>query len=270
MADDKIVGKARAKGLKVFKGFREEAYRLVFEKEEAASGEKKMLDTILPSGEIEMTKTFKPQKEKGLMTFGYPQEIRKDVARKYTARAEGPGCFIHNDAPDKPTYPLVQIWTVNVNDRFRNDYDIMTEEESQSDPKFHADAISAFRKSMEKLFSSEDVARYGIKCCRMKKEKENKHLAITGMRSVLDGFIQNKDVQKYFFITLEKHGFKAWSKQKGRWFPRSQRFEWADDMEEVYVLYTRDGNSEMTVMMKEKQFLQEKIFGEEAVAVEVS
>jgi len=266
MDDDTMFGNARAKGLRVFQGFHEKAFRLVFEKEEAAGTETKWVETILPSSEIEMKKKFKPQKGKGLMTFGYPQEICKDAARKYTVRPEGPGYFIHNDTPDNPKYPLVQTWTVNVNENFRKDYDIMTEDQSQSEPGFHADAISAFRKSMEKCFSSAEVDKYGIKCCRMKKVKENKHLVVTGMRAVLEAFIQNKDVQANFFITAEKHGFRAWSKQKGKWFPRSQRFEWGNDMDEVYVLYTRDGNSQMTCMMKESQFVREKTLGKEVAA----
>jgi len=269
MADDTIVGNARSKGLRVFQGYREKAYRLVFEKEEAAGRETKWVETMLPSGAIEMNKKFKPQKGKGLMTFGYAQSIRKDLARKYTARPEGPGFFIHNDAPDNPTYPLVQTWTVNVNDNFHRDYEIMTADQSRVDPKFDAAAISAFRKSMEKCFSSAEVDKYGIKCCRMKEEKENKHLVVTGKRSVLEAFIQNKDVQAYFFITADQHGFKAWSKQKGKWFPRSQRFEWGEDMDEIYVLYTRDGNSEMTCMMKEQQFAADKTLGKEVAATEL-
>lgn len=269
MADDTMVGNARHKGLRVFEGYREKAYRLVFEKDEAAGGEIKWVETILPRGVVEMKKKFKPQKGKGLMTFGYSQSIRKDKARRHTARTEGPGYFIHNDAPDNPTYPLVQTWTVNVNDNFLSEYEILNEDQGQKDPKFHAAAISSFRKSMEKCFSSAEVDKYGIKCCRMKEYKENKHLVVTGKRSVLEAFIQNKDVQSYFFISADQHGFRAWSKQKGKWFPRSQRFEWSEDMDEVYVLYTRDGNSQMTCMMMEQQFVEDKTLGKEVAAAEL-
>jgi len=268
MDDAAIVGKAHAVGLHVFQGFLERAYRLVFESE-AAGAEPKWVETILTCGDVEMQKKFQPKKGKGLITFAHPQDIQKIDARKYIKRPEGPGYFIHHDdAPDSCAYPLVQAWTVNVNDNFRREYDIMTEDQIQGemDRVVHADAIFAFRKSMAKCFSSAEVDKYGIKCCRMKQWKENKHLVVTGPRGVLEAFTQNPDVQKYFFITADQHGFRAWSKPKGKWFPQSQRFEWGLDMKEVYVLYTRTGNSEMTCMMKRQQFVREKNLGQELTA----
>jgi len=268
MDDATIVGKAHALGIHVFQGFHERAYRLVFENE-AAGAEAKRVETILPDGCVEMQRSFKPKAGKGLMTFGYPQYIDKKDARKYTLRPEGPGYFIlHDDVPDSCAYPLVQAWTVNMNNNFHREYEILTKDQIQGkiDGGFHADAISAFHRSMAKCFSSAEVDKYGIKCCRMKEAKENKHLAFIGPRSLLEGFIQRRDVQKYFFVTADRHGFWAWSKPKGKWFPRAQRFEWGSDQNEVYVLYTRDGNSEMTCMMKRRQFIREKNLGKEMTA----
>jgi len=62
MADDTMVGNARSKGLRVFQGYREEAYRLVFEKEEAAGRETKRVETMLPSGAVEMNKNLSRRK----------------------------------------------------------------------------------------------------------------------------------------------------------------------------------------------------------------
>jgi len=49
------------------------------------------------------------------------------------------------------------------------------------------------------------------------------------------------------------------------WLPRLKRFDWGFDMTEMYVLYTRIGNSEITCMMKHGQFAREKSVGEEIV-----
>jgi len=218
----------------------------------------------LPTGDVEMKKPFKPKKGRGLMTFGYPQNIHKDYANRYIRRPEGPGHFIHHeDATDNSAYSLVQTWTVNVNDSFRKEFEIMRADQLQGqiDEGFHIDAIHAFRKSMAKCFSSAEVDKYPIKCCRMKHEKENKELVVVGPRSNLEGFLQNRDLQKSFFVSADAHGFKAWTKPKGKWCPHTQRFDWGTDMDEIYVLYTRVGHSEMTCMMKHQQFAREKTLG---------
>jgi len=264
MDDDEVVSKAHAAGLQVFHGFQERSYRLVYENEDANAAEKQ-IETILPTGEVEMFKTFKPKKGRGLMTFAYPQDINKDHARKYTRRPEGPGHFIHSeDAPGSSAYPLVQTWSVNINDNFRNEFEIIGVDQLQGqiDKGFHIDAINAFRKSMAKCFSSAEVDKYPIKCCKMKQDKENRELAVMGLRSQLEAFLQNPDLQKSFFVSADGHGFKAWTKQKGKWFPHTQRFDWGIDMDEIYVLYTRVGNSEMTCMMKHHQFANEKKLGD--------
>jgi len=95
----------------------------------------------------------------------------------------------------------------------------------------------------------------------MKHERENKELVIVGPRSNLEAFLQNSDVQMSFFVSADRHGFKAWTKPKRNWFPQMQRFEWGNDMDEINVLYTRIGNSERTCMMKHQQFVREKTLG---------
>jgi len=265
MDDDQVVSKAHAAGLEVFHGFRERSYRLVYENEDA-NAEEKQIETMLPTGEIEMVKTFKPKKGRGLMTFAYPQTINKDRASRHVRRPlpEGPSHFIHHeDAPGSSAYPLVQTWTVNINDNFRNEFEIIEADQLQGQihKEFQIDAINAFRKSMAKCFSSAEVDKYPIKCCKMKQDKENKELAVMGRRSQLEAFLQNSDLQKSFFVSADAHGFKAWTKQKGKWFPHRQRFDWDTDMDETYVLYTRVGNSEMTCMMKHHQFAKEKTLG---------
>jgi len=263
MRDDEVVAKALHADLQVFRGYREICFRLVYENEDPSTTTK-TVPTILPSGDIESEKKFHPCKGRGLMTFGYPQEIQKTHAQRYIRRPEGPGHFIHNDdAPDSCAYPLVQTWTANINQSFRNEFNIMTIDEVQNQiyPGFHKDAIHSFRRSMEKCFSPEEVEAYPIKCCRTKHAKPNENLVVVGPRSVVEAFLQNPDVQKHFYVSANRHGFKAWAKPERNWLPRAQRFEWGADQNEIYVLYTRIGNSHMTCMMQRRQFLREKTFG---------
>jgi len=262
-----LITRAQNKHIEVFEGFREKAYRLVFECQDAAAG-KKRVETILPDGSVEMEKEeFQPRKERGLMTFGYSQTIDREVASKHV-RCHGSTPFIHNDdSPASPfRLPLVQTWTVNINQSFHEEFDILKVEDlkfhGRTAEGFHMDAIDAFRESMENCFDSAAVDNWPIKCCKMKKEKENPHLVFVGPRDLMEAFLENKDVQKYFFISAKHNGFKAWFKLKGRWLPRSQRFNFSNiRMDERCVLYTRAGSSAMTSLMTCKQFEREKMFG---------
>jgi len=262
-----IITKAQNKDIEVFAGFRQQTCRLVFECQDAAVGNKRV-ETILPDGNVEMVKEFQPRKERGLMTFGYSQTIDHKVASRHV-RCPAPTPFIHHDdSPDSTVrFPLVQTWTVNINQSFRNEFDILQVDELKLQGRaadgFDMDAIDAFRKSMVKSFDAAAVDKWPIMCCKMKKEKENPHLVFVGPRSVLEGFLENQDVQEYFFISAKYNGFKAWFKSKGRWLPRSQKFEFSNvDMDEKCVLYTRSGSSVMTSMMTCKQFERDKTFGE--------
>jgi len=255
MAQDK-------KDIQVFAGFEERPHRLVFECQEASVGKKKV-ETILIDGNVEMTKDFYPRKERGLMTFGYSQKIPSKVARRHVQRNGRPTPFIHSGTDNSPDFPLVQTWTVNLNQNFRRSYDILKVEEleleNRIDGGFHMDAIEAFGASMRKLFGDAAMAEHPIMCCRMKQKKENPYLVFVGPRNLMEAFMANPVVQDYFLISAKYNGFKAWSKSKGRWFPRSQKFEFSNvNMEESLVLYTRGGNSVMTSMMTYRQFARDK------------
>merc|ERR1719410_1618013 len=225
-----VQAKALSKKLQVFQGFREMCYRLVYENKDALA-QKQHVCTILPNGDVEVEKEFQPRPGRGLMTFGYPKEIHQEHALRYTRREEGPGPFIHNnDMPESCAYPLVQTWTVNINKTFHDEFDIMEIDKFQDDEfdimkvdrfkhlvdqGFHLDAIHAFYQSMVKSFGSAAVKKYPIKCCKMKHPKQNEDLVIVGPRSVLAAFLMSPDMQKYFVVSADEHGFKAWSKPKG-------------------------------------------------------
>jgi len=262
-----IIAKAHNKDIEVFAGFRQRTYRLVFECQDAAVG-KKSVETIMPDGNIEMEKEFQPKKGRGLMTFGYSQTIDRKDASKHVRRDCPTPFILHDDSPDSPVqFPLVQTWTVNINQSFRDEFDILQVDElklqGRTDEGFHMDAIDAFRKSMEKCFDAAAVGKWPVMCCKQKKDQENPYLVFVGPRNVLEGFLENQDVQEYFFISAQYNGFKAWFKSKGRWLPRSQTFEFSNvDMDEKCVLYTRAGSSVMTSMMTCRQFEREKTLGE--------
>jgi hypothetical protein len=117
---------------------------------------------------------------------------------------------------------------------------------------------------MVKCFGSAAVEKWPIMCCKMKKEKVNPHLVFVGPRNLMEGFLENQDVQDYLFISANYGGFKAWAKSKERWLPQFQKFDFSKaDMNENYVLYTRAGNSVMTSLMTRSQFEREKTLGKE-------
>jgi len=114
---------------------------------------------------------------------------------------------------------------------------------------------------MKKLFSPAQVDKYPIRCYKMIKAKVNPELVFVGPRDLMAAFLYHADTQKYFSMAANQHGFKTWSIPKGNWFPRAKNFLWGDNMDEEVVLFTREGNSSMTVMVSKEQFIQEKQLG---------
>jgi len=258
LSTEKIIEKAHQAGIEVYAGFREKSHRLVFECQNDKVGRKKV-QTILPDGFVEMTKkNWRPRKGRGLQTFGYPQSMKGVNALKHLRIKDD--VFIHYDGlPDRDAkVPLVQTWTVNLSKTFHEKFEILKVEDlnfqDKKDGEFHEDAINAFRASMEKLVGPEEVAKWPIKCCRMKEETVNRSLVFVGDQSRLQGFVHNEDVQEYFTISAEEKCFRAWSKPRGAWIPRYQKFEWSSSGDEKTVLYTREGRSDMTSIMKRSQF----------------
>jgi len=247
-----VIERARLKKLEVYQGFTEQPIRCICEIEKDA--EAKTLETIRPDGDVEMESAFKAEKGRALVTFGIQQHIRKDLARKFVLRPDG-GCpFIYTDnIADGEVYPLAQTWTMNLNESF---YETFTQIDESTVGGFHT-----FKECMKKLFSPAVVDKYPIRCYQMKKEQVNTELVFVGPRDLMAVFLEDSDTQKYFSICANQAGFKSWSIPKRKWFPRVKNFMWGDDMQEEVVLFTRQGNSSMTVMMSKQQFTLEKQFG---------
>jgi hypothetical protein len=246
-----IIERAQGKELEVYHGFTEQPIRCICEIEDNDAKEK-TVETIMPDGHVETQIKFKPKKGRALVTFGHLQHIPKELASKFVRRADG-GCpFIHDEnTADSKVYRLSQTWTMNLNERFYNTYAEIDEST--------VDACGTFRESMSKLFSS---AKVPIRCYKMKQAQVNPELVFVGPRDLMEAFLFDADAQKYFSMAANQHGFKTWSIPKGRWFPRAKSFLWGSVMDDQVVLFTREGNSSMTVMVSKEQFLREKQFGE--------
>jgi len=246
-----VIERAKGKELEVYQGYTEQPVRCICEIKDA-DAEEKTVETIMPDGHVETQIKFKPKKGRALVTFGHLQYILKELARKFVLRSEG--CpFIHDEnTADSKVCLLSQTWTMNLNERFYNTYEEIDEST--------VDACGTFRKSMSKLF---DSAQVPIRCYRMKTAQVNPELVFVGPRDLMAAFLYDADTQKYLSMAANRHGFKTWSIPKGKWFPRAKSFEWGDRMDEQVVLFTREGNSSMTVMVSKEQFLREKQFGEQ-------
>mmetsp|Transcript_54794 Transcript_54794/g.105762 ORF Transcript_54794/g.105762 Transcript_54794/m.105762 type:complete len:279 (-) Transcript_54794:209-1045(-) len=248
-----VIGRSKNKKLEVYQGYTEQPIRCICEIEDE-NAEAKTVETIMPDGHVEMESKFKPEKGRALVTFGHSQYISKHLASKFVRRDDG--CpFIHDeDKANSEAYPLAQTWTVNLNKRFYETFEQIDE--------LTVSGYRTFKECMKKLFTSSELDKYPIRCYRMRREQVNPELVFVGPRDLMAVFLEDVDTQKYFSISANQYGFTSWFVPKGKWFPRAKTFVWPDDMEEEVVLFTREGNSSMTVMVNKQQFILEKQFGE--------
>jgi len=72
-------GPPTAAAVRVYQGFTEHTYRLVFPFEDKFGPDTPQLLTIVPSGVVENSKVLEPQKEKGLIAFAYTQSISDEL-----------------------------------------------------------------------------------------------------------------------------------------------------------------------------------------------
>jgi len=116
-------------GIIIHPGFTEHSYRLVFDFEDAYAPETQAL-TILPSGVIETSGKLDPKKKNALICFSYPQMVSAEVAQmlvevpetSYTGNRYLETPFVSMRADG--TYALIQVWTTNLNDKFKSEFEI--------------------------------------------------------------------------------------------------------------------------------------------------
>ena len=152
--------------VRVYHGFTEHTYRLVFPFEDRFAPDKPHLFTIVPSGIVENSKVLEPQKEKGLIAFAYPQSIADELT--WLPVGQQPGSTVESSAAKNGnnnclrdtafiwrrqdnTNALVQTWPTNLNEKFRQDFEI-SEGPNPDSAKFQHQAVSEFKEAMVKLF----------------------------------------------------------------------------------------------------------------------
>jgi len=158
-------GSTSSKAVRVYRGFTEHTYRLVFPFEDKFAPNTPLLLTIVPSGVVENNKVLQPQAEKGLIAFTYPQSISDELAVlpvEQQPDANVPGSILHGKnrtlrdtafvwRRKDGTNALVQTWATNINEKFRQDFDIS--KGVNPDPaKFLPQAVSEFQEAMVRLF----------------------------------------------------------------------------------------------------------------------
>jgi len=152
--------------VRIYPAFTEHTYRIVFPFEEHFAPKAPHLLTIVPSGTVENDKVLEPKKEKGLITFAYPQTISDEAAELPVPQPQD-GSADGNSAMDGKgrklcetpfvwcredgTNALVQTWPTNLNEKFRQDFEIFGGANPDS-AKFLPQAVAEFQEAMVKLF----------------------------------------------------------------------------------------------------------------------
>jgi len=151
--------------VRVYHGFTEHTYRLVFPFEDKFAPDAPHLFTVLPSGVVENNKVLEPQKDKGLIAFTYPQNISDELAELPVGQqpgsnvdssaAKGGGQLLRDTAfvwrRQDGTNAVVQTWPTNLNDKFRQDFEI-SEGMNPDSGKYLPQAVSEFQEAMVRLF----------------------------------------------------------------------------------------------------------------------
>jgi len=258
--EDSIVEVALKKGvgLKVFAGFRAKESRLVFLHCDQMSTTP-TLYTVLPSGKMEGPtggKPLKPTREKGLITYPYVQHLEKpaelDNLKELIDKTH---CVWLDDKAktDKEKYPLVQVWTVNVNQEFKDVFDMQDENPNPS--IFHQQAVDNLMKTMRALFGAENADKVKVKYCS--KDTHNVRRTFLGTPEMFKTFFGEKGVKESFGIKTFVGNI-----MKVKTLDRNQRegeqsFTFGDDPTEEHVLYKRRGFTDFWCLKTRKQFEQD-------------
>jgi len=155
-----------AAAIRVYQGFTEHTYRLVFPFEDRFGPDTPQLLTIVPSGVVENSKVLEPQKEKGLIAFAYTQSISDELTGlplgqqpdghiDSSTGKDGKSQSLRDTAfvwrREDGTNALVQTWPTNLNEKFRQDFEIL-EGANPDSAKFQPQAVLEFQEAMVRLF----------------------------------------------------------------------------------------------------------------------
>eukprot|EP00929_Paragymnodinium_shiwhaense_P106956 TRINITY_DN7287_c0_g1_i1.p1 TRINITY_DN7287_c0_g1~~TRINITY_DN7287_c0_g1_i1.p1 ORF type:complete len:2305 (-),score=471.63 TRINITY_DN7287_c0_g1_i1:133-7047(-) len=187
-----------AEGVKVYKGFTEHAYRLVFPYTDQFPDKTPQHTTILPNGVAENSKSLVPKAEEGLICYTYAQSIRADEENgKPVDEVAAP----HLDTPyvwsrDDGSYAVVQCWPTKFNQKFLETFQLAT---YSSDPMFEPQAVEEFKRAIQSQFGEDAVEKQRILYC--KKATSNRMLTYIGKSENLISYLaSNDDLQQALLV----------------------------------------------------------------------
>lgn len=235
----------RAK-LQVCAGFKATERRLVFAHGNQMSTSPTLF-TVLPSGQMEGSlegKPLKPTREKGLITYPY---VQQHIDNPDKAKELFDTNCVWEDGKGK--FPVVQLWTVNINKYFRDAFEIT--EENPDTKHFHLEAIDNLMKTLEALFG-EEATKEKVKYCT--KTTLNIDRTFLGTPAQFGTFFGIEGVKEALNIisgdqntieveTLDKSGNKG---------QQMFRFDNGDDT--LHVLYKRKGFTSFWCLKSKEQF----------------
>lgn len=254
--EDSIVEAALKKevGLKVFAGFRAKESRLVFLHSDQMSTSPTLF-TVLASGKMEgptRGKPLKPTPEKGLITYPYVQYLVEPEKLANLKELIDTHCVWLDDKAkdDEKKYPLVQVWTVNVNKEFREAFQTMQEE--NPDPTiFDQQAVDNLMKTMRELFGA-DADKVKVQYCS--KDTHNVRRTFLGTPGMFAKFFELKGVKESFRITKFEDKKMTVTTLDRNQREGSQTFVFGDDPNEEHVLYKRRGFTDFWCLKTRAQF----------------
>lgn len=233
--------------VKIYKGFQENAYRILFEFSEMYPDKIPTLKCILPSGVIENTKELKPAPGKGFVSYGFPQTISED---KLTALDQECVPFIW--PREDNSYALVQTWTTNFNDNFKSSFNIADHNPDES--KFSPIAVKEFEQMCVNLFG--ETARGRTKFCH--KQTTNNNPVFVGTRDqLLSLLMANPQVFKDMNILSIFDGGFVSGTVDGKGNTGNKSFNMAGG--EEYALYIKQGWDTMACATPLYQFMDNRV-----------
>jgi len=260
--------------VRVYHGFTEHTHRLIFPFEDKFAPETPHLFTIVPSGVVENNKVLEPQKEKGLIAFAYPQSIsdafaelpvgQQPVSKVDSSTAEAENNQVLSDTAfvwrrEDGTNALVQTWPINLNEKFRQDFEI-SEGVDPDSAKFLPQAVSEFQEAMVQLFGPDAVSCPILFC---HKQLANTSPAVVGLgEEVLAHLKEHPDLMRELAIASidsDSLGFMAdGTNGTGQKFEKHFRLTPGEQC----VVYRKTGWDTMGCIKPLHQFLHDAEFHE--------
>lgn len=246
--------------VQTYAGFTEHAYRFAFNFEDKFAPETPALLTILPTGVIENSKVLKPEREKGLIAYAFPQTMNEREALRLVAIPGFPLDGVkYSETPfvfkrESGSYALVQTWPTAFNAKFKSDFTIV-EGVNPDTSAFNAEAEDNFRECMKKLFGGA-ASQQPIQFCH--KQTEYHFPVFVGVSEALIKFFKNNPAKMREVaiarIDADGLGFVAdGTTGKGEKFEKSFKLSPGQKC----VIYKKEGWETMGCVKPYDQFLQE-------------